>query len=291
MEQIVAEKCPMCGSGSNRVICHRPKLGRQWSLARCRKCRQHFTAPTPTHEELAAFYAGDYHSDVRTTDGTEAAFNSKYDRYVKTLQRHLPSGRVIDVGCSTGLLVKKLRDRGYAAEGIELNAESSAWGRQRYGVTIHNQLLENCPFADESLDALLFTDVLEHTQHPRDYLREAGRKLAPDGLVLVTFPDICSLESRYHYSLSRLLRRDWLWNNCHIPLHVWEFTPASAKACFVSAGFEVLEMHRDQPPAEVADSLALKVLTAPTRCLSWPVLGRLFGTQMEFVIRKVSNSG
>lgn len=282
----------MCGSGSSRILTKRPSLGRQWALARCRKCRQHFTAPTPTAEDLRAFYAGDnYHSVLRTEDGTEATFGLKYNRYVETLKRYLGSGRVVDVGCSTGLLVKKLRDRGYDAEGIELNSESAAWGREHYGVTIHNELLENCPFEPESLNALLFTDVLEHTQHPRDYLREAGRKLVPGGLVLVTFPDICSVESRFHYSLSRLLRRDWLWNNCHVPYHVWEFTPATAEACFTSAGFEVLEMRRDQPPYETSDSLAVNILTAPARCLSWPVLGRMFGTQMEFVIRKASNSG
>jgi hypothetical protein len=154
-------------------------------------------------------------------------------------------------------------------------------------VTIHNQPLEQCPFPPESLDALLFTDVLEHTKHPRDYLRAAGRSLVSGGLVFVTFPDICSLESRYHYALSRIFRREWLWNNCHIPQHVWEFTPATAQACFESAGFEVLEMHRDQPPSDPADSLALKILSAPTKCLTWPVLSRMFGTQMEFVIRKL----
>lgn len=290
MQSVTAEKCPMCGSPQSRVICHKPRLGRKWALARCQKCSQHFTSPTPTSDELNAFYEGEYHSDLRTDSGTEAAFDWKYQRYMNTLGRHLQSGRVVDVGCSTGLLVRKLKDRGYDAEGIELNAESAAWGREHYGITIHCQPLEQSSYAPESLDALLFTDVLEHTQHPRDYLREAGRKLVPGGLVFVTFPDISSVESRYNFALSKLLRRDWLWGNCHVPLHVWEFTRATAEACFRSAGFEVVEFRRDQPPAEPIDSFALRILSSPTRCLSLPILGNWLGTQMEFVIRKTTVS-
>ncbi|MDB5336567.1 MAG: methyltransferase protein, partial [Planctomycetaceae bacterium] len=87
--------------------------------------------------------------------------------------------------------------------------------------------------------------------------------------------------------LSKLLRRDWLWGNCHVPLHVWEFTRATAVACFAGAGFEVVEFRRTQPAPEPVDSLALKLLTSPLRLLSWPLLGHWFGTQMEFVIRKI----
>ena len=283
---ITSEKCPMCGSTSNRTVCERPRLGRQWALTQCRDCRLNFTAPIPTPDDLAAFYQGDYHSDLRIAAGTEKAFDAKYQRYADALGRHLPVGRVVDVGCSTGLLVRKLCDRGYDAEGIELNSDSAAWGRANYDVMIHSKPLENCPYGPESLDAILFTDVLEHTQHPRDYLREAGRRLVPGGIALVTFPDIWSIESRYHYFLSKALRRDWIWGNCHVPLHVWEFTKATAIACFEGAGFEVVEFRRTQPAPEPLDSMALKILSAPINLLSWPLLGHLFGTQMEFVIRK-----
>lgn len=290
MDEAVSEPCPMCGSQSNRIICRRPLLDREWALTRCQQCRQHYTAPTPTFEQLAAFYAGDYHSALRTPGGTEAAFGAKYDRYADTVARHLDHGRVVDVGCSTGLLVKKLRDRGYQAEGIELNSNSAAWGREHYGLTIYEEPLERCQIPRGSLNALLFTDVIEHMQHPRDFLRDASAWLAKGGLALVAFPDISSMESRYTYTLSRVFGRDWLWSNCHIPLHVWEFTPKTAEACFVSAGFEVLEMRRSQIAVESSGLLAVDVLKAPLRCLSWPLFSRLFGTQMEFVIRKVAAS-
>lgn len=279
--------CPMCGSQSARARYERVFKNRKWTLARCRECGLHFTSPTPTEEDLNAFYQGDYHQQLRDAGITEATFGPKYERYADALGRHVRSGRVVDIGCSTGLLVRILCDRGYQAEGIELNHRSAEWGRDHYGISIHDKTLDQCGFMDGSLDAVIMTDVLEHTLHPRDYLRDVHRLLKPSGCVLVTFPDIRSVESRYQYVLSRLLRRDWLWSSCHIPLHVWEFTDATAKACFESAGFRVAEFRRNQPPPDDdSEMLAVRLLNLPIRLLRWQVLGRLLGTQMEFVIRK-----
>jgi SAM-dependent methyltransferase len=276
----------MCDSDSIRIILGRPHRGRQWALARCRDCELHFTVPAPSDADLVAFYQGDYHSSLRVKAGAGKAFNIKYQRYVDALSRYLRAGRVLDFGCSTGLLVRILRDHGYEAEGIEMNAQSAEWGRANYGVVIHSEPLEYCSYGRGSLDAVLFTDVLEHTKNPRDTLREAWRLLAPGGIVLVTFPDIRSIESRYQYFLARLFRREWLWGCCHIPLHVWEFTRATAAACFESASFEIVEFRRNQPAPESADGLVLTLLSAPIWLLYWLLPGRWFGTQMEFILRK-----
>ena len=136
------EPCPSCGSHSVRGLHEREFQSRRWTLAHCKNCGQHFTSPTPSEADLRAFYAGDYHGELRQNGGSEAAFGSKYRRYADTLARHLRSGRVLDVGCSTGLLVRLLCDRGYQAEGVELNQQSAVWGSAHYGVRIHNQTLQ-----------------------------------------------------------------------------------------------------------------------------------------------------
>lgn len=269
-----------------RGVHRRAFRGGEWTLAVCGGCGQYFTSPTPSEAELEGFYAGDYHAALRRAGGAEGAFGEKYRRYVETLGRHLKSGRIMDVGCGTGLLVRMLRDGGYDAEGVELNAESAAWGRQHYGVRIHSRALERCGFAARSLDAVLMTDVLEHTRHPGEFLRGVARLVRPGGVVFVTFPDIASVESRYQRMLARALRREWLWGTCHVPLHVWEFTRATAEACFRSAGFRVAEFRRSQPAAEPAPTLLLRLLGWPSRVLTWRALASRLGTQMEFVIQK-----
>jgi len=83
------------------------------------------------------------------------------------------------------------------------------------------------------------TDVLEHKHRIQGKaILRVNQLLKPDGLLLVTFPDIDSIESRYYRALSRLLRRDWIWITCRIPGHTWEFTHKTASSLFSKSGFE-----------------------------------------------------
>jgi SAM-dependent methyltransferase len=281
------EACPACGAGDAKPLWSRPFRHRVWELARCRACGLHFTTPTPSEDELRSFYAGNYHAALRQGEGTDLAFGAKYARYADRIATFMrPGGRIVDLGCSTGLLVRMLRDRGFDAEGIELNEESAAWGREQYGISIHTEPIERSGFAEGSLDGLLLTDVLEHMRHPGEALRDMVRYLAIGGRALVTFPDIGSIESRYRRALARALRRPWIWSCCRAPLHVWEFTPETAQACFERAGCEVRAFARTHVPTERHESLALRAIEAPVALLGIGPFARRWGSQMEFVIER-----
>ncbi len=282
-----SQDCPLCGSSATVVEFEKDVGPRRWSLGRCKSCGLHFTDPRPTPEYLKELYSGDYHKELRTEGGSERLFGAKNRRYTDWMSTHLPAGaRVLDIGCATGGLVKMLNDRGFAAEGLELDHDTAVWGREHFGITIHIKTLEECSFAPGSFDAAILADVLEHTLHPRNYLSGLGEILRPHGLVLVTFPDIHSLESRYYQLMARLSRRPWLWKTLHIPGHIWEFTRATAKATFEGAGFEIIAFRRNQVTDEETGSAVLKLIGLPSVVFGWPVFSSLLGTQMEFLIRK-----
>lgn len=91
-------------------------------------------------------------------------------------------------------------------------------------------------------------------------------------------------------TMARLLRREWLWKQAPFPLRIWEFTPATARAMFRNAGFEMAAYGRSQPPASISIQFngALRLITLPTLLLSLPGIDRRVGTGMEFPIRKPS---
>ena len=277
----------MCHSRTTRAKFVKVHNERRWTLRQCRNCGLQFTDPVPDAEFLSRCYAGDYHEELRADGATENQSGAKYQRYLNHLAQHLPLGsRVLDVGCSTGLLVKMLCDRGYRAEGIEMNHASAAWGRQHYGITIHESAIEQCDFPANSFDAIILADVLEHTPHPRECLTALSQFLSPNGLALVTFPDVNSLESRWFFLMSKITSTSWLWKTCHIPLHVWEFTPKTALACFEAAGFRLVEFQRSQGAAEEDLTGLLKIINMPSKIAAWPAVARRWGTQMEFIIQK-----
>ncbi len=175
---------------------------------------------------------------------------------------------------------------GFDAEGLEFNEASAQWGRTNYGIKITTGSLENSGISPGSYDLITMTDVLEHMDHPLHYLEFVRGYLKPGGFMLITFPDITSLESRYVHFLARFFNREWLHHRCtSIPGHIWEFTPATARVMFQKAGFEVRGFRRRQDSVEPASG-PLSLLLLPTQLLKIPALGRLAGTQMLFVIQR-----
>ncbi len=275
--------CPICEG--NNIICLHERVfqGKCWSLAYCQRCGQHFTLPEPSAKEAADFYGGEYHAEIRHRGGSEEIFGSKFRRYIKWIKGFVPPGTpCLDVGCATGLFPKLLSDEGYDASGIEINEESALWGRQHYGVRISVSTLENLEIPSTRYELLIFTDVLEHTLNPLRTLERAKHLLANKGYILVTFPDITSLESRYYRLLSKLFHKQWLWVTCHIPFHIWEFTPKTAVSLFAKAGLEVAAFRRSYHPIDLDGKF--RVLSFFPRLLS--IAPGRFGTQMEFMLRR-----
>lgn len=276
--------CPSCRSTDARRIFDRYFRSRQWWLALCHSCGLHFTDPQPSAEEIREFYSGEYHSTLRSEAITEKEFGPKYRRYCDWIAQFVASGATLDVGCSTGLLVKMLKDRGYRAEGIELNPESARWGRQQYGIPIHEGFLDSLPSSEHSYDLISLTDVLEHSVSPPAELRLIQRLLQPGGHLLTTFPDIASPSSRYLRTISQLTRRGYLWRSCHIPLHTWEFTYPTAKRLFEEAGFEIVGFRRSEDAQVSFDPAGL--LALPSNLATLPIIRDYWGNQMEFMLRK-----
>lgn len=112
-----------------------------------------------------------------------------HERYVKrrrvralarSLAGVIPSNAsVLDVGCGDGRLAEEIvRQRpDVRIEGIEVVERANA--------RIHVSLFDGMrlPFPDERFDAVLFADVLHHTHHAENLLREA-RRVARDAIVI-----------------------------------------------------------------------------------------------------------
>jgi 2-polyprenyl-3-methyl-5-hydroxy-6-metoxy-1,4-benzoquinol methylase len=279
----------MCDASDPALLTSRERDGRVYLLARCRKCGQHFCSPTPTAAEIASFYEGDYHQSLRVKGGSESTFGKKFERYRDWVLRYVPRGRSLDIGSSTGLFPSLLKQAGYDAEGLEFNAASAAWGQTHYGIRIRTCALEETGERPGSFKLISMTDVLEHTENPLRYLKMASGYLESRGFMLITFPDVRSPESLYLRFMAMALARDWIWRCCHIPLHVWEFTPATARAMFDKAGFEVVAFRRSQHVEDVpAGHQSLALLRSPLKLLKLPVVEAFAGTQMQFIIRKRS---
>jgi 2-polyprenyl-3-methyl-5-hydroxy-6-metoxy-1,4-benzoquinol methylase len=144
--------------------------------------------------------------------------------------RYRPGGKLLDVGCGHGWIVKIMADWGWDALGVEPNPAVAAKGRELYGIRVQAGSLEEQAFPAGSFDCVIIHHVLEHVTDPQATLREIHRILKPGGKVHIALPNGVSLASRW-------FGKDW--RGACPPWHLYLFSPKSLGSMMASAGFRV----------------------------------------------------
>jgi 2-polyprenyl-3-methyl-5-hydroxy-6-metoxy-1,4-benzoquinol methylase len=99
-----------------------------------------------------------------------------------------PSGRVLDLGCSSGLLAERVRKLGHYVVGVDIEAFDEVEGR--VDEFVRADLDQGIP--DEvghNFDVVLAADIIEHHRRPDQLLQQARERLAPDGVLLLSIPN------------------------------------------------------------------------------------------------------
>jgi SAM-dependent methyltransferase len=102
------------------------------------------------------------------------------NRIVDILVELLPEqGRILDVGCGTGKISRLIQERNpnLSVEGIDVLVQAKA----EIDVKLFDGV--NIPFDDEVFEAVIFVDVLHHTNNHSQLLREALRVSEGDVIV------------------------------------------------------------------------------------------------------------
>jgi len=130
------------------------------------------------------------------TDGaggaTGAALPGTYE-VVRALLADLPPGRILDAPCGEGHLAISLQAAGHRVVGGDLTPQRMAHaGLPALGLDLNAPL----PFRDGSFDGVVAIEGIEHLEDPYHLAREFSRVLRPDGLLILSTPNILNLRSR-----------------------------------------------------------------------------------------------
>ena len=247
------DACLACGGSSLAALAmHYEWEGGRFPAVRCTACGMIFLRVQPVGETLARMYARDYfetdfrcgRSDASSTD--EAAFLAENDGLLDRLEPYRGAGRLLEVGCASGLLLNRALARGWQVQGVELSADAVADARA-LGLDVHLGTLDDAPFAADSFDLAFMGDVLEHVPDCRATLAQVARVLAPGGHVVVRGPITThSFARRLGLALYGALGRSIVLREP--PYHLWEFRPASLAALAVRVGLEVVAIEQSKIP-------------------------------------------
>jgi glycosyltransferase involved in cell wall biosynthesis/SAM-dependent methyltransferase len=167
-------------------------LGEHTTILKCTECSTLQQPALVEHEDLSGLYR-EMCDDAYLQE--EEGRRRTARRLLARIRAHADGRRLLDVGCGHGLLLDEARKQGFETVGLELSAAGAAFGRDRLGLDIREQPVEELD-EDTRFDVITLIDVLEHVPDPCTTIERCHELLAANGVLCVVTPDPASLTAR-----------------------------------------------------------------------------------------------
>lgn len=236
--------CILCGQSETRLAFRgKDRLGvtdETFSIVQCQGCGLLYLNPRPTREEMGQYYPYSQYKDeftpaIEDEPSVVSRLNRLYhmERLCRAVERVKQEGQLLDVGCATGNFLDRMRRRGgWRVYGVEVHEEAARYAQERFGLEVFQGELEGARYAARSFDVVTLWNVLEHLHSPLDTLGEIRRLLKDDGVLILTVPNVESLDAR-------------LFGECWIgldpPRHLYGFSARTLDRLLRKAGLATHE--------------------------------------------------
>ena len=105
----------------------------------------------------------------------------------------------LDIGSGSGELIKKLQDVNPGITSAACDYTDSLMELPNQQVDIVDLNVKRLPYHDEQFDLVTATEVIEHLENQRLFLRDINRVLKPGGICVLSTPNVLNLNSRLRY--------------------------------------------------------------------------------------------
>ena len=221
--------CKICGSDDQHLL-YKGKdrlhgMPGDFGLYTCANCGVVTLCPQPSIEEIDKYYPDDYISYPVPIEQEKSKFK-RIDRQYGVYKRRnkvekytgKKSGKILDIGCATGVFLKEMQDHGWEAFGVEPSQYAADVAVTQLGLNVFNGYLDQVQFDDNFFDVITLWDVFEHLPDPVATLKIIKGKLRPGGNLVITMPNTDSWERKIFKQY---------WAGWEVPRHNHIFSEAS----------------------------------------------------------------
>lgn len=192
-------------------------------------------------------------------------FRTLFKPVVDLIMQYKNKGAVLDVGCSSGILLELLRERGFDVYGIEPNKAAHEAAEKKFPQRIFRGTLKTYLEKNHrSFDVIIYNHVLEHIPYPLSELSLAKKILHTKGILVIGLPNTQNII----FSVRRKFWEPLMPNE-----HIWHFGKTYMKRLLQKEGLSVKKIRFEDDPRR-----------------DYPIIKRLYFGLLS-LINKCTNTG
>jgi 2-polyprenyl-3-methyl-5-hydroxy-6-metoxy-1,4-benzoquinol methylase len=241
-------RCPVCESRGARV---RYRITGHRVL-QCETCAVVYLWPQLTDPEVRRMFTRLYQDGEGSVPELKSYYGFTYDedpanplvqlyqKWLDAIERERRPGRLLDIGCGTGLFLSVARARGWEPYGVDDCREATDHARAHFDLDVWDGQFTDFAADGRRFDAITMWDVIEHSRAPVAVLRAARGVLAEGGVIGISTPNqrsILDVVAGLSYRASGgLVTR---------PLEKIYFTPETLADAAARAGLAITRVERE----------------------------------------------
>ena len=208
----MTKKCPICNNNLFLYI---------RGILKCESCGWGMTIKIPGQNYSAYHRDNQYHEN-------ESLFRDIFLKRLQIISKFKKPGKILEIGSSTGVMLKLFKDSGWEVLGIEPSKKACGIANAR-GVKTVNTDFESAHLKDRIFDVVILNHVLEHLNDPKQILKKCHQVLVKNGIIFIDVPNFGSLSSQIFKSH---------WPYLLLDEHNWHFTHQSLNKLLSLTGFK-----------------------------------------------------
>ncbi len=244
-------KCNLCNSDRIKLLYN----FKTHKIMKCRDCDLIFADQSSIKKTKEELYNKEYFTRSFFLDcgkDYENRKSKKVDNFkegIKLIEKYSTKGKILDLGCATGVFLDIAKKRGWDSYGIDISKYASDYAKKNFKLNVNQGELKKTKFPNEDFDVITMWDFIEHVSDPKKILEKSYRILKPNGIIFILTTNENSLMCWLANSLYKI-KIKFFAKLVHPFHHNYYFSEKTLNKYLQKTGFKTIYKEKDEMPVE-----------------------------------------